>query len=106
MAWKNGKSPSLFLKKVRVENKKRMEKTADWLLDAFIRDSPVDTGRFKERWKVTGHYPLMHVTNNARSDKGYPYPIRLEQGYSRQAPNGVVLHNLASVKALLRSGNL
>ena len=101
-----GIKPTQFAKNIKVEQEIRLNKAADFLLDRLIRDSPVDSGLFQDSWKSDGDYPLISLTNDARSPGGFPYPILLEEGYSSQAPHGVLRVNVSSLKVLMDQGVL
>lgn len=82
--------------------------------DAFgaaVRRSPVDTGRFRANWNVSYNnvnVATSEATSATRADaelrkalsfpvggvtyltNSLPYALRLEQGWSRQAPGGMV----------------
>jgi hypothetical protein len=45
----------------------------------FKQTTPVDTGRARRNTKLSGDEILAQ----------YPYAVRLDQGYSRQAPDGM-----------------
>ena len=84
--------------------------TAD-VFRAVVLRSPVDTGRFRANWNVNYGAPLYATTDStdksrgvAEANKGLtlpvggvvylsnglPYARRLEYGYSKQAPGGMV----------------
>lgn len=97
------------------------------MLEAFtsvVQMSPVDTGRFKGAWQVG--YRLPNTRTDAPADKNggatigritsdiaaakigdgsifltnsLPYSIRLENGYSKQAPAGMVAITMARISA-------
>jgi len=54
------------------------------LYDTIRRRSPVRSGKFKRSWNKTV------TTNRANIRNPQPYAQRLEEGYSSQAPLGVV----------------
>lgn len=81
------------------------------LFQAVVLRSPVDTGRFRANWNVSYGAPLETTTSSTdkgRADietakaltlpiggvqylsNGLPYANRLEFGYSKQAPSGMV----------------
>lgn len=80
------------------------------LFTSVVQKSPVDTGRFKANWNVgtTPNVSFTASTNASRGlseaqkaigipaggvvylSNGLPYARRLEYGYSRQAPAGMV----------------
>lgn len=84
--------------------------------------SPVDTGRFRANWNVTYGAPDLTTTesnNQARAvqqaqraltlpvggvvtmSNGLPYARRLEYGYSRQAPYGMVRYSVLEYRRFL-----
>lgn len=91
------------------------------LFSGIVKASPVDTGRFRGNWQtragsaaqgtlpirpaaaaeaeiLTGVGPLGGVTYFANN---LPYALRLEEGYSRQAPVGMVRTNVARFESLV-----
>jgi hypothetical protein len=81
------------------------------LFVSVVRRSPVDTGRFRSNWNVSYGAPDLSVTQLAPKTRGMqqarqaaqqpvggivylsnglPYAGRLENGWSRQAPYGMV----------------
>lgn len=91
-----------------------LRKSAIDLFSRVIRRSPVDTGRFRNNWNVSIGAPATGVTlevdpsgsaalvkiNETVADakmgdtiflvNALPYSIRLENGWSKQAPAGMV----------------
>lgn len=84
--------------------------TAD-VFRAVVLRSPVDTGRFRANWNVSYGEPAFAVTGSTDKDRGaleaaraltldvggvvylangLPYAYRLEHGWSKQAPAGMV----------------
>ncbi len=81
------------------------------LFRAVVLRSPVDTGRFRANWNASigaPNYATTGATNQSRGlseaaraaslpiggvnylSNGLPYAARLESGYSKQAPAGMV----------------
>lgn len=81
------------------------------LFTAVVNRTPVDTGRFRANWNVTAGAPSFAFTDStdkaragAEASKalnldvggvtymsnGLPYALRLENGWSKQAPAGMV----------------
>lgn len=81
------------------------------LFNAVVRRTPVDTGRFRANWNVTAgapSYSITEATDESRASteaakaltlavggvtymsNGLPYAQRLETGWSKQAPSGMV----------------
>ncbi|EBQ9175856.1 hypothetical protein DLF23_23635 [Salmonella enterica subsp. enterica serovar Newport] len=95
------------------------------LFSSIIKSSPVDTGRFRGNWQTTGATPATGIIagvdptgnkaiNNAATYIGsapdwyeftltnnLPYAQRLEYGWSKQAPTGIVRVNIARFNTLL-----
>jgi hypothetical protein len=92
------------------------------MFDAFssvVRRSPVRSGRFRANWNVTYGQPSFTVTDSTQQARaiaetqkaltlpvggvvwmanGLPYANRLEHGYSKQAPAGMVRLAIAEVQ--------
>lgn len=106
--------------------KKKVIEIADYAVDQVIARSPVLSGRFKANWNSSIGVADPHTTlevdpNGARTTKrmkrkiaeyknfanyppiylteGLPYALRLENGYSKQAPSGIVAVTVAAVNA-------
>lgn len=95
------------------------------LFSAIIKASPVDTGRFRGNWQTTGVTPATgliagvdptgnkavnsaatFITNAPGWDtftltNNLPYAERLEYGWSKQAPVGMVRANIARFQQLI-----
>lgn len=95
------------------------------LFSAIIKASPVDTGRFRGNWQTTGATPatgLMAgvdptgnkavnsaatfitnapVWNTFTLTNNLPYAERLEYGWSKQAPVGMVRVNISRFQQLI-----
>lgn len=104
---------------------KTVRGTAIALWRAVILDSPVDTGRFRGNWFASQNRPAEITTTftdksgasavqrAARFVSGaqnwqdlwlsnnLPYAVRLEYGYSDQAPKGMVRTNIARFNGIL-----
>jgi hypothetical protein len=78
---------------------------------SVVQKSPVDTGRFRANWNASHGTPDAHTTQSVDQGRGIaeaskaatfavggviyltnglPYAVRLEYGYSKQAPSGMV----------------
>lgn len=91
-------------------------------LRGIVQMSPVDTGRFRGNWIVSVNSPNMSSTQEVKSpsqviaegdaalgasDKlpivyiqnNLPYANRLENGWSKQAPSGMVAVTMARIQA-------
>lgn len=104
---------------------KQVRGTLYSLCSRVIKESPVDTGRFRGNWQASVNTPLKNekqardpsgagAISNAGSvlqslDAGetfyltnnVPYAQRLEFGYSKQAPAGMLRINVERVRAAL-----
>lgn len=108
--------------KARIGNlvKKEAVGFAQKVVNKLIQDSPVFTGNFRASWVVTegapiyyaasggseesplpaprirvtasSHFPALYITN------GQPYAKRLEEGWSKKAPQGLVRVTVASLR--------
>lgn len=89
------------------------------LFQSVVNMSPVDTGRFRANWNVSYQQPDFSTTgdtSDTRGDSeaqkalsmligdvaymcnGLPYAVRLEYGWSQQAPAGMVRISVADFK--------
>lgn len=104
-----------------------MQKTVFEIYRGVTLKSPVDTGRFKGNWNVQIGAPNYTVNDSATSTpygapvsgdvasvlftidgtkpvyitNGLPYAARLETGYSKQAPTGMVDVTLTEYRAFI-----
>lgn len=96
------------------------------VMRSVIKKSPVDTGRFKGNWQYgTGEMPTGTLDIHDESGKGtqvhlmnkvpqeaagklhyivnnLPYSIRLENGWSSQAPSGMVGLTVSEYQGIVR----
>lgn len=95
------------------------------ILDLFsniVRDTPVDTGRARGNWQTTVSAPaadtlerfgeaasLADIPDNISGPDGttvmannLPYAERLEYGWSKQQPEGMVRRNVARLVAIVK----
>lgn len=104
---------------------KQIRGTLFGLVSRIIKESPVDTGRFRANWQASINTPLKNqkqakdpsgagAIGNAGSvlqslnigetfylTNNVPYAQRLEYGYSKQAPAGMLRINVERVRAAL-----
>lgn len=114
-----------FIKKAKQNPEKVVRQVTVKLYTAIIMSSPVDTGRFRMNWQATykdpataeliandpsGRRAVANMTNfvmtypewdDFRLTNPLPYAERLEYGYSRQAPQGMVRVNVARFQRLI-----
>lgn len=114
-----------FVEKAKKNPEKVVRAVSLKLFSAIIKSSPVDTGRFRNNWQTTGQAPATgliagvdptgnkavnssatFITNSPAWDaftltNNLPYAERLEYGWSKQAPTGVVRVNIARFNSLL-----
>jgi hypothetical protein len=91
----------------------------------IVLKSPVDTGRFRSNWFVSVNSPSAQITDQIRSNEqvvfdaeavvmaheklpmvyiqnNLPYANRLENGWSKQAPAGMVSFAMAEIENMYR----
>lgn len=114
-----------FCEKAKKNPETVMRSVSLKLFSAIIKSSPVDTGRFRGNWQTTGATPATgliagvdvtggkavnsaatFITNAPGWDvftltNNLPYAERLEYGWSKQAPVGMVRVNIARFQQLL-----
>ena len=93
-----------FIKKTEAKTLIVFKKVSFDVFGRIIRRTPVDTGRLKGNWQITSNIKLgkrVFISNNL------PYAKRIEDGYSKQAPMGMVKVTVAEflpiVQKALRS---
>ena len=116
---------SKFVEKAKKNPEKVMRQVSIKLFSAIIKASPVDTGRFRMNWMASGGTPATGTTDatdksgntatgNATSfvlkaadwreftlTNNLPYAQRLEYGWSKQAPQGMVRINVSRFQQLI-----
>lgn len=114
-----------FCEKAKKNPETVMRSVSLKLFSAIIKASPVDTGRFRGNWQTTGVTPATgliagvdptgnkavnsaatFITNAPGWDtftltNNLPYAERLEYGWSKQAPVGMVRVNIARFQQLI-----
>lgn len=114
-----------FVTKAKKNPETVMRSVSLKLFSAIIKASPVDTGRFRGNWQTTGITPATgliagvdptgnkavnsaatFITNAPGWDtftltNNLPYAERLEYGWSKQAPVGMVRVNIARFQQLI-----
>lgn len=114
-----------FCEKAKKNPETVMRAVSIKLFSAIIKASPVDTGRFRMNWQTAGPVPRtgtvagVDVTGNKASQSAVtfitntpvwqeftltnnlPYAQRLEYGYSKQAPSGMVRVNVLRFQQLI-----
>lgn len=116
-----------FVAKAKKNPEIVMRQVSMKLFSAIILGSPVDTGRFRNNWFASGATPSREITTYTGKQgtaaisrvskviteaRGYgwteltltnnlPYAQRLEYGWSKQAPVGMVRVNVARFNTLL-----
>lgn len=114
-----------FIKKAKKNPETVMRQVSLKLFSAIIKSSPVDTGRFRGNWQTTGATPATgliagvdptgnkavnsaatYITNSPNwyqftLTNNLPYAERLEYGWSKQAPVGMVRVNITRFQQLL-----
>ncbi len=114
-----------FIKKAKKNPEQVVRQVTIKLYSQIIMASPVDTGRFRMNWQATygtpatgvligddpsGSRAIARATNfvmnspewdEFRFTNNLPYAERLEYGYSRQAPQGMVRITVSRFQRLL-----
>lgn len=114
-----------FVAKAKKNPETVMRAVSIKLFSAIIKASPVDTGRFRMNWQTAGPVPRtgnvagVDVTGNKTVQaaqtfitnspvwqeftltNNLPYAQRLEYGYSKQAPSGMVRVNVLRFQQLI-----
>lgn len=114
-----------FCEKAKKNPETVMRQVSIKLFSAIIKGSPVDTGRFRMNWQTSGATPSSgnvagvdatgnKAVNSATTFIGntpawqeltltnnLPYAQRLEYGWSKQAPTGVVRVNVLRFQQLI-----
>lgn len=114
--------PTAFTKEVTGDVNKAIRKGALGVLRNLTITSPVDTGRFKGNWLVRIGMKPKGISNNLDPSgastlqsgatvisfqshlngiwisNNLPYALRLERGWSEQAPTGMLAQSLAAGK--------
>ncbi len=114
-----------FCEKAKKNPETVMRQVSLKLFSAIIKASPVDTGRFRGNWNVSGPTPDLRVSEetdrtgtkavssvvdftlnyprwtDVTLSNNLPYAIDLEYGSSKQAPEGVVRTNALRFQRLI-----
>lgn len=85
-----------FQQRTDVRAEKIIQLAAEQLKDVIQTDTPVLTGRARAGWKIEWVRGVLRVFNSV------PYIRRLEYGWSKQAPAGMVRVNLKRFSQFLR----
>ena len=106
-----------------------MQKVVVVSLQGIMSRTPVDTGRARANWNVSAGQPDLKVSENTDAGEAtnrglaeakqvslrdrnvyisnnLPYSMRLEYGWSGQAPQGMVRVTAAEVRSLIQAGRL
>lgn len=125
MAW-TGKDPAVWARETAGKLDLAVQRISLELFERVILRSPVDTGRFRANWQVgigrvpTGTLELTDATGQATISKAQaaalsleagqtitlvnnlPYAQRLENGWSSQAPGGMVALTVQDFQEIAR----
>lgn len=108
-----------FQANIRASHRANCREVMGRVYQGVTTQSPVDTGRFKASWRMSwgrldrsveppaDHVPFMEQQTPKPDDdfpsgwvsNALPYAVRLEEGWSGDAPAGVVAVTLAAVEA-------
>ena len=94
------------------------------LFGSVIKDTPVDTGRARGNWQTSMDSPATGETDRKGEQaalaevaaevagfgtgriiylsNGLPYILRLEYGWSKQQPGGMVRRNVARIQSIVK----
>lgn len=116
---------SKFVEKAKKNPETVMRQVSIKLFSAIIKATPVDTGRARNNWFASGSTPSQETTTygapqgtatiqrataviNTATDwheftltNNLPYIQRLEYGWSKQAPQGMVRTNISRFQQLI-----
>lgn len=114
-----------FCEKAKKNPETVMRQVSMGLFRTIIKESPVDTGRFKLNWQASGPTPASGIVDGVDKSgaiatgkmvnfvtttstwqeltltNNLPYAQRLEYGWSQQAPTGVVEVNVLRFQQLI-----
>lgn len=71
---------------------RQLNKLPDEAYDVFRKETPIRTGNARSKTRLRGD----------TIDANYPYAQRLDDGYSRQSPRGMILPTLEYLRKRLR----
>lgn len=87
-----------FNKKTEEKSLKVFRAVGFEMFGRIVKRTPVDTGRLRNNWQITDGVKLgdkLFITNNL------PYAKRIEDGYSAQAPAGMVKVTVNEFKSIV-----
>jgi hypothetical protein len=76
-----------------IKEKLTPENLAKVAYPTFLKSTPIDTGNARKHTSVVG--------NELRAE--YPYALRLNRGWSNQAPNGMVKPTMEYIRKYINS---
>lgn len=71
---------------------RQLNKLPDEAYDVFYKETPIRTGNARSKTRLRGN----------TIDANYPYAQRLDDGYSRQSPRGMILPTMQYLRKRLR----
>lgn len=89
-----------FIKKTEAKTDVVFKKIVFDIYARVVRRSPVDTGRFKGNWLMTPNVPK--APGSVLISNNLPYAQRLEDGWSDQAPIGMVKVTVAEFQSIVK----
>lgn len=93
---------SKFINKTEAKAERVFRATGLEMFGRIVKRTPVDTGRLRNNWQITPNAKIgqkLFITNNL------PYAKRIEDGYSKQAPAGMVKVTIAEFDSIVRQAN-
>ena len=71
---------------------RQLNRLPDEAYDVFYKETPIRTGNARSKTRLRGN----------TIDANYPYAQRLDDGYSRQSPRGMILPTMQYLRKRLR----
>jgi hypothetical protein len=72
--------------------RRQLDNLPDEAYDVFYKETPIRTGNARSKTRLRGD----------TIDANYPYAQRLDDGYSRQSPRGMILPTMQYLRKRLR----
>lgn len=84
------------IKFIGTTNKSIVDATATVVQESAKKHTPIKSGRARRNWNKSTSSQGFRVENNV------PYIGRLEEGYSKQAPNGIIGPTLRDIQRKIK----
>ena len=76
----------------RIKKELSPNRLAEAALPMFIRNTPIDTGNARRHTRRVANVIIAE----------YPYAVRLDNGWSKQSPDGMVKPTIAAIRAYIK----